>query len=89
MEEITTKKGFKVLKVNLQEMHEKLNSPGICMGCNEIPFKGYLVSVLNDYMCESCFIEWQKNATYYEEDKGFEERTLEYYKTLLRRKMFE
>lgn len=84
MEEITTKKGFKVLKVNLHEMHIKLNSPGICMGCNEIPSAGYLVPVLNDFMCEPCFIEWQENATYYGEDKEFEERTLEYYKTLLK-----
>ena len=50
---------------------------------NEKGFTGYLIPVLNHYYCEKCYNEWVESAEYYEEDRWFEERKIEYYDSIL------
>lgn len=52
---------------------------GVCDDCGEDSGIGYLVPVLNHYMCPACFEEWQARACFYPEDSPFEEKNARYY----------
>lgn len=60
-----------------------LGGIGICDHCNKFANSGYLVPILNHYMCETCFNEWDSKATYYPEDAHIEERTSKYYEKVI------
>lgn len=48
---------------------------GVCDDCGKSAPNGFLVPVLNHYMCPACFEEWQARARFYPEDSPFEEKT--------------
>ena len=75
-------KGFTVYEMTGAETM-KFGGYGICDYCNEGAVKGYLIPVLNHYYCEECYNNWLKRAEYYEEDRWFEERKIEYYDSIL------
>lgn len=56
-----------------------LGGAGICDECNTPAAIGYLVPVLNRYMCPHCFKDWSNRAEYYPEDIPVEERVCKYY----------
>lgn len=73
---VKNKKGFKVIKLAKREVLDlwgKFGGVGICERCNKIPDKGgYYVACINDYLCENCYKDFIKSATYYPEDEYFE-----------------
>ena len=86
---IKNKKGFKVIKlakVEVIDLWGKYGGVGICDRCNDIDQKGgYYVACLNQYLCAKCYKDFIKNATYYEEDRYFENiNFLQVKKNLLR-----
>lgn len=58
-----------------------LGGRGICDDCGEYASKGYLVPVLNHYMCEDCFRRWGGGGTYYPEDIPYERHTAAYFES--------
>lgn len=75
-------KGFTVYETNIVEIME-FGGYGICDHCNGAALKGYLIPVLNHYCCEECYNKWVERAEYYEEDRPFEKRKIEYYDSIL------
>lgn len=57
---------------------------GICDECNQHSAEGYLVPVLNLWLCPKCFESWQKRAIYYSEDRSYEENKAQYYESILK-----
>lgn len=82
MKRINTDKGFIVYRASAEEV-ARLGGYGVCDHCNEFALSGYLIPVLNHYLCEKCFDEWIKESTYYPEDVEIENRTAEYYENLI------
>lgn len=56
---------------------------GICDECGKQAKAGYLVPVLNHWMCEECFNDWQSYAKHYAEDDEFERRYADYYESVI------
>lgn len=54
---------------------------GICDNCGEWSPNGYLVPVLNEYMCPKCFRDWEPGGTYYPEDIPYEQHTAAYFES--------
>jgi hypothetical protein len=83
----TNKKGFKVIKLSIDEARSLswgVPEGMICMHCNEI-IDGdlYFPLVLNDVFCKKCYEEWENEAEYFPEDSEYEIDSLEYYSKLL------
>lgn len=76
-------KGFKVIKIDNDELQQAFGSPGICDNCSEMPEEGYYIAVLNRWFCPVCYHEWIKHAIYYKEDKPIEERNYQYMTEML------
>lgn len=58
-----TANGQKAIYTNMYEMTLAFRGvAGICMRCNEISERGYLICVLGDYMCPECAEDWEKRA---------------------------
>ena len=84
MKETKTKKGHIVFEVQAEETF-KLGGLGICDECYDIVYgTGYLVPVLNNFQCPNCHKEWIGFANYYEEDKEFEEKMANFFRTVLK-----
>lgn len=80
---VRNEKGFKVIKIDRDELQQAVGSPGICDFCSDTPKEGYYIAVLNSWCCPVCYHEWIKHATYHKEDKPIEERNYEYMKEQL------
>ena len=85
---IDNDKGFKVICINNYEATALGFGiiPGACisMHCNEPIFDEiYYIAALNYCMCKSCYEEWYKDATYFEEDAVYENIYFEYYRKQL------
>lgn len=59
----------------------RIGGAGICDHCGEMHSRGYLIPVLNHWICKSCFDEWKKDAKRYPEDDIYEQRCIEYYES--------
>ena len=77
-----TQVGYIYLKTSVEEC-SKWGGMGICDHCNQASSEGYLVPVLNHWLCPDCFNSWAKRATYYPEDIDYESRTTAYYERIL------
>lgn len=75
-------KGFKVLKVGVDEIIN-IRGLGICDSCGKSSESGYYVAVLNMWFCPACYNEWMLRATYYKEDKKIEDKNYENMRNLL------
>lgn len=60
-----------------------LGGIGVCDDCNEFAESGFLVPVLNHYMCPRCFEDWQNHSHYYPEDIPIEQRRAAYYESVI------
>lgn len=58
-----------------------LGGMGICDHCNELALDGFLVPVLNHYVCPQCFQDWERQGTYYPEDIPIERSTAAYFES--------
>lgn len=56
---------------------------GICDNCNTAAGKGYLVPVLNRWLCPKCFKEFNSRAKFYPEDLWVEEKNCRYYESII------
>lgn len=75
---VKNEKGFKVIKIDRDELQQAVGSPGICDFCSNTPKEGYYIAVLNSWYCPVCYQERIKHATYHKEDKPIEERNYDY-----------
>lgn len=84
MKRLTTEKGHIAYKTSLAEVLS-WGGLGICDSCNEFhPEGGYVVPVLNWWMCEKCFKEWITRAIHYPEDDQYERQVASYYEKILK-----
>ena len=56
---------------------------GICDDCGTFSKIGYLVPVLNHYMCSTCFLDWSKRCKFYSSDVDFERHYIRYYESII------
>jgi len=82
MRKINTKSGYIAYSCSALEI-KIIGGLGICDECNKTARNGYLVPVLNHYMCGDCFKEWDVSATYYPEDIPFEKKYAAYYEAVI------
>lgn len=76
--------GLIAYRTTVEEM-ASIGSPGICDECCSKPHDGgYLVPVLNHWMCESCFNEWKEHAKFYPQDVPIELRRAAYYESQIK-----
>jgi len=75
--------GWTVYKITADECFF-FGGSSICDECNKICSSGgYLVPVLNHFMCVVCFNEWNSCCSFYPEDLGFEKSNIDYYERIL------
>lgn len=79
---ITNKKGFGVIRTSSIECLS-WGGMAICDSCNKAANPGYLVCVLNHWLCADCFKDWYKHAKRYQEDIPYEERRFKEYESVL------
>ena len=78
MKQFKSKCGYIIFKCTALEIIS-IGGLGICDHCNNFSEVGYLIPVLNHWLCESCFLKWDENSTYYPEDIPFEKKNTKYY----------
>ena len=72
--------GLTYYEVDIIELF-RLGGAGICDHCGEYHTTGYLIPVLNHWICKSCFEEWSKNTKHYPSDDIYERMSIEYYES--------
>lgn len=83
MEKIKIECGLIAYKTTFSEILS-IGGLGICDACGQSHHEGgYLVPVLNWWMCEECFNDWKSRATYYPEDAPYEAKRAEYYEAMI------
>ncbi|WP_172918570.1 demethylase [Capnocytophaga canis] len=79
---VKNNKGFKIIKLSLEEIEEIFKGFGICDCCSDfdkVNEELFLIPVLNNRSyCQKCYNEWIEKAENYEEDRGFEQKLFEY-----------
>jgi hypothetical protein len=74
--------GLIAYEVTAEEM-ELINSPDVCDECNEHAPAGYLIPVLNHYMCPKCFNDWSKRCHNYPRDRAIELKRAAYFEHMI------
>ena len=82
MIKIKTKCGYTAYEVSREEIM-LLGGFGICDHCNTPSRTGYLVPVLNHWICPKCYAEWNERAKFYPEDLEVEARNCAYYESII------
>ena len=82
MKKIKTSVGYTAYQATAYET-ALLGGAGICDHCGEFADEGYLVPVLNHYMCPECFKDWEQRGRFYPEDLPVEQRTIAYYEAMI------
>lgn len=80
MQKHTLKNGLTYYTVSTEELY-RLGGVGVCDHCGTFHETGYLVPVLNHWLCKDCFEEWSKDARHYPEDDMYEEMSIKYYES--------
>lgn len=80
MRKFKLKCGYIAYEATIDEI-ALLGGFGICDECNELALAGYLIPVLNHYMCPRCFEEWVDRTIYYPEDIHIETQNAKYYES--------
>jgi hypothetical protein len=71
-EVVPNKKGFKIIKVSLDEVQQGFGGLGICDWCNG-DFEAFLyIPVLNSCYCQQCYNRWTLTAVNYPSDSNVE-----------------
>lgn len=82
MQKTRIKNGLIVYKVTTVES-TALGGYGICDECNTAHAEGYLIPVLNHWMCQKCFDDWKSRCRNYPEDAPIESKNCEYYESII------
>ena len=80
MKKFKTGSGYVAYEATAEET-ALLGGAGICDDCGEFSESGYLVPVLDHYMCPACFHDWERRGTYYPEDIPVEQSTAAYFES--------
>lgn len=78
MKKFKTAKGYIVYKAIAAET-ALLGGIGVCDDCGQETAQGFLVPVLNHYMCPACFQDWEAHGTFYPQDTEIEAKNAAYY----------
>ncbi len=78
MKKFKTAKGYIVYKATAAET-ALLGGIGVCDDCGQETAQGFLVPVLNHYMCPACFQDWEAHGTFYPQDTEIEAKNAAYY----------
>lgn len=77
------KVGYVVYRISAEECFT-FGGAAICDECNKFCSNGgYLIPVLNHFMCDDCYNEWNSFCTFYPEDLDFERNICFYYENIL------
>ena len=77
------KVGWTVYRISAAECYS-FGGLAICDDCNTFcPKGGYLVPVLNHFMCDKCYNDWNNRCKFYPEDLDFENSIIKYYENIL------
>ena len=82
MTKFKLKNGLTVYKTTAAEL-TALGGLGICDECGEYNKVGYLIPVLNHWMCPECYNDWKHRCKHYPEDDRIEEKNSAYYEDLI------
>lgn len=82
MVKFKNKVGCTVYRITAEECYA-FGGLGICDECNSFSSYGYLIPVLNHFMCPSCYREWNLDCKFYPEDLDFEASYIRYYENIL------
>lgn len=82
MKKFKTDIGYVVYKITKPEL-ESVDCGNICDFCNTAVNEGYLITVLNQFVCEGCFEDWKDRGKYYEEDIDRETKISQYYESMI------
>lgn len=83
MKKFKTKNGYIAYKTTTEEMF-RIGGFGICDLCGKSHLDGgYLVPVLNGWICPDCFSSWQERGRYYPEDIPYERQKAKEYESWL------
>lgn len=77
-----TRVGWTVYKVTDTECYS-WGGLSICDDCGKFVSNGFLVPVLNHFMCIDCFNQWRSSSKFYPEDLPFERKNITYYESIL------
>lgn len=67
------KNGYIAYQVKSEEFNKIFKSQkSKCDQCKDQINIGYLVPIINEYLCGHCFLEWLKEYPYYPEDLWYE-----------------
>ena len=77
-----TRQGYVAYRCTASET-ALLGGMGVCDDCGKFSETGFLVPVLNHYMCPRCFEDWQNRGHYYPEDVPIEQRRAAYYENII------
>lgn len=80
MKKFATPQGYTAYSCSAIET-TPLGGMGICDDCGRSAPVGYLVPVLNHYMCPKCFEEWTSRSKFYWEDLPIETKNAAYYES--------
>lgn len=78
MKKCKTRQGYIAYSCSAGET-APLGGRGLCDECNMFAVRGYLIPVMNHYMCPQCFADWQKWSVFCPKDLPIEKQTAEYY----------
>jgi len=82
MKKQKTKVGYIAYQTTREEIC-RLGGLGICDTCNSPEGNGYLVPILNRWLCPRCYEKWEVEAVYYAEDIHIEQKNLKYYESII------
>jgi hypothetical protein len=78
MKKFKSKVGWVVYEATAEDTL-KLGGLGICDNCNNYSPTGYLVAILNSYLCPECYKKWDAGARFYPEDVPVEKQHIAYF----------
>jgi len=82
MKKIKTKAGYIAYETTIEE-NMLLGGRGVCDDCNSSVPNGYLVPVLNHYVCLECYKDFDDRSKYYPEDIPFETKNAAYFEAMI------
>ncbi len=80
MRRVSTKSGYIAYRATAEET-ALLGGCGICDDCGKFSAEGYLIPVLNHYMCPDCFRDWESSSRFYPEDLPVEHGAAAYFES--------
>ena len=75
---------FLIIECTAKELRDITGQPIVmCDFCADVAlshnYKGYYISVLNQWICKKCYADWKKRARWYSQDSEIENKNFRYY----------